>query len=94
MIWRNPRFVRHSPIVTTVLLEWANVNQMVRMWRWHTAAGQSLIAWCSVNLALWIWANYYRVMIPDEKLPQQTIKVGIALNTGVILSVIWFRYLA
>ncbi len=91
-VWNNPRIVSYSPIATTCLLESANVGQMIRMWRFHTAAGQSLTSWVCVQLALWLWANWYRLITPDQWIARLTIKIGIALNFGVILSVIWWRY--
>jgi hypothetical protein len=92
--WNNPAIVSFSPIVTTCLLETANVGQMMRMWTFHTAAGQSLTAWACVQVALWLWANFYRVITPEQWVARFTIKIGIALNFGVILSVVWFRYVA
>jgi hypothetical protein len=55
--WRAPHWVSYTPIATTCLLETANLGQIVRMWTYHTAAGQSLTSWCCVNVALWLWAN-------------------------------------
>jgi len=90
--WNDPAIVTYSPIVTTCLLETANVGQMIRMWTHHTAAGQSLVSWACVQVALWLWANFYRVVTPDQKWARFTIKIGIALNFGVMASVAWFRY--
>ena len=92
--WNNPAIIGYSPIVTTCLLETANVGQIVRMWTHRTAAGQSLLAWGCVQLALWLWANWYRVIVPEQWVARRTIKIGIALNFGVILSVLYWRYLA
>ena len=92
-IWDNPDIVTYSPIVTTCLLESANIGQMIRMWTYHTAAGQSLISWAAVQVALWLWQNFYRVITPDQWVARLTIKIGILLNFGVILSVIYWRYL-
>jgi hypothetical protein len=92
-IWDNPDIVTYSPIVTTCLLESANIGQMIRMWTYHTAAGQSLISWAAVQIALWLWQNFYRVITPDQWIARLTIKIGILLNFGVILSVIYWRYL-
>jgi hypothetical protein len=91
-IWNDPAIVCWSPIVTTCLLEGANVGQMVRIWTQHTAAGQSLMSWCAVQLALWLWANWYRIVTPEQWVARFTIKVGIALNFGVILSVLYWRW--
>jgi hypothetical protein len=90
--WNDPFYVSYTPIATTCLLETANLGQIVRMWTYRTAAGQSLTSWCCVNLALWLWANWYRVITPEQKIARFTIKVGITLNTCVILTAIYFRY--
>lgn len=94
VIWNDPKWVGRTPILTTLLLESANVGQIARMWTHRTAAGQSISSWVCVNLALWLWANFYRVITPEQLWARRTIKVGIALNSAVILSAIWFRYLA
>ena len=60
--WNDPEWVAKTPLVTVGLFESANVGQIVRMLTHHTAAGQSLVSWVSVNAALWAWANFYRVM--------------------------------
>lgn len=91
--WNNPKIVTCSPIVTTCLIESANVGQMVHMWTYHTAAGQSLWSWILVNIALWIWGNFYRVIMPEESIARLSIRAGIVLNMGVILSVIYWRYI-
>lgn len=44
----DPKVVAKTPLVTTLLLENANVQQLWRMWHEHTAAGQSLWGWLLV----------------------------------------------
>ena len=90
--WNDPKLVAYTPLITTGLLEIANIGQMLRMWTYHTAAGQNIISWCCVNLALWLWQNWYRVITPDQWVARFAIKVGISLNTGVVLTAIYFRY--
>ena len=92
--WNDPKIVAWSPVITTGLFETANAGQVVRMWAQHTSAGQSLSSWICVNIALFIWANYYRVITPEQRVVQTTIKIGITLNLFVIFSVVWFRYFA
>jgi hypothetical protein len=41
-LWKDPRWVLRTPIITTCPLESANLVQIVRMWTYRTAAGQSL----------------------------------------------------
>lgn len=90
----NKSWVKHTPIVTTLLLEAANVQQIGRMWTEKTAAGQSLGGWVCVNLALILWFNWYRVFTPDQKIAKYSTLVGITINFMVIMSIVYFRYLA
>ncbi len=92
MPWNSPKWVNKTPIITTLMLEIANAGQIWRMWTERTAAGQSLIAWISVNLALMLWYNFYRVITPNEKWALWGTAAGIIMNWGVIFSVIYFRY--
>lgn len=84
--------VEKTPLVTTVLLESANVGQIGRMWREHSALGQSLGAWLLVSAALLLWANFYRVM--GLRLAMQMTLVGVGINLMVVSTVIYFRFLA
>lgn len=93
-LFSSPEWVARTPILTTLLLEWANIQQMYRMFTEHTAAGQSLTAWLSVQAALWLWLNFYRVMTPDAKWAYRAQLLGIGLNAAVCLSVVYWRYLA
>lgn len=88
----NPRYVEKTPLITTLLLEFANVGQLWRMWTEWTAAGQSVWSWLSVNIALWLWLNFYLVFNADNKFAIWGTRIGILLNTSVILTVLWFRY--
>ncbi len=91
--YRNPKLVDKTPLVTTGLLEAANVQQLWRMWTEHTAAGQSVTAWFSVNIALWLWLNFYLTFNRENKFAIIGTSVGIVLNALVIATVIFFRYL-
>lgn len=92
--WRtNPTIVEKTPLITTLLLEMANVGQLWRMWTTWTAAGQSVWSWLSVQAALWLWLNFYLVFNRKNKFAIIGTSVGIALNMLVILSVVFFRYL-
>jgi hypothetical protein len=89
----DPSVVSKTPLVTVFLLEGANANQLLRMWHEHTAAGQSLIGWLSVWVALLLWANFYRVCCPRERFAFWATVVGVGMNTAVWLTVIWFRFI-
>lgn len=93
MIWNNKAVVAKTPLVTTFLLEYANVGQLWRMWHEHTAAGQNLFSWMSVGLALWLWCNFYRVFNPEQKFALYCTMFGVFMNLLVILTVVYFRYL-
>ena len=90
--WNNPAVVGKTPLLTTVLLEYANAGQLYRMWTERTAAGQSLWSWMSVGTALWLWCNFYRVCCPKEKFALGCTAFGVFMNGLVIATVIYFRY--
>lgn len=90
--WSNPRVVNKTPIVTFVLLESANVQQLWRMWAQQTAAGQSLGGWIAVNIALLLWCNFYRVCCPEQKTAFWVTVVGVVMNAAVIATVVKFRF--
>jgi uncharacterized protein with PQ loop repeat len=93
-LWRNPKFVEKTPLLAVFLLEMANVQQLFRMWHEKTAAGQSLSGWILVNLALWLWFNFYTLFNKQQKFAIYGTAFGIVMNSLVILTVIYFRYLA
>lgn len=94
MVWNNREIVSKTPILTTFLLEGANIGQIVRMWTEWTAKGQSLTAWLMVNLALILWFNFYRLLCPEQKWARYCTGLGIVINSFVCLSVVYFRYIA
>lgn len=85
------RWIDYLPVASTVLLEWANVSQLIRMWTEHTAAGQSVLAWISVCLALVLFLIYYRAK--GLTVPFWTTVFGVGMNSAVWMTVIYFRYL-
>lgn len=91
----DPKWVLRTPIISVLLLEAANVQQLWQMWvvDW-SADGQSLTAWLSVQAALWLWLNFYRVITPEARWAIWGTRLGIALNNAVCLSVFYWRYLA
>ena len=86
------KLIEKTPIATTLLLEYANVGQLWRMWHVHSALGQNVWSWLSVHAALWLWWNYYRVMLPNDKYARRATAVGLVLNAAVVLTVVYFRY--
>jgi uncharacterized protein with PQ loop repeat len=92
-VLRNHKWVGRTPILTTLLLEAANISQVTRMWTERTAEGQSITAWIMVNLALLLWLNFYLTFTPEQKWAIWGTTAGIFLNSLVILSVVYFRYI-
>lgn len=88
----NPKLVEKTPLVTTFLLEAANISQLWRMWTTWTADGQSLWGWLMVNLALLLWLNFYLVFNREQKFAIWGTAFGVIMNTLVIVTVILFRY--
>lgn len=91
-VFLDPKWVARTPIASVALLEMANVQQLWRMWTEWSSAGQSLWGWLFVNIALWLWLNFYRVLTPDAKWAIRGTMLGIALNAAVLVSVALLRY--
>ena len=90
----NREWVLRTPILSVLLLEAANVQQLWQMWVIDRSAdGQSLTGWLCVQLALWLWLNFYYVITPEAKWAIRGTQLGIALNMSVCLSVLFWRYL-
>jgi uncharacterized protein with PQ loop repeat len=92
--YRNPVYVSKTPLIAVFLLEIANVQQLWRMWAEQTAAGQSIGGWLCVQLALWLWLNFYATFTPDQKFAIRGTQLGILMNASVIGTVLWFRWIA
>ena len=88
----HPKVIQNVPIVSVALLELANLQQLIRMWSEWTAAGQSVGGWLSVNAALWLWLLFYLVFNREQKFAIWGTVVGIAMNSFVVLTVLFFRY--
>ncbi len=88
-LFSDPRFLDRSPIITTFLLEWANVMQIWRMTHDHSALGQNAWSWLSVNVALWLWCNFYRAKFLTTALRMTLL--GVIINTIVVLTVSYYR---
>ena len=94
-IWNDARWVARTPVISVMLLESANVGQLWRMWTVGSSLGQNLWSWVAVQGALWLWLNFYRVLVPKEerRFAFWGTALGIALNGAVCLTVWHFRML-
>lgn len=90
--WNRKALVAKTPLLTTFLLEYANIGQLFRMWHERSALGQNLVSWMSVGLALILWCNFYRVFNPEQKFALRCTQFGVFMNALVILTVFYFRY--
>jgi len=91
--WNNPNIISKSPLVALICFEGANIGQIIRMLYEHAAQDQSLTSWIMVNIGLWIYYNFYRVCTPKEKFARFTAMAGIVINTMVISTVVYWRYI-
>lgn len=90
--WNNPAVVGKTPLLTTALLGWSNVQQLWQMWTEHSAKGQSVWGWVSVGGALWLFVNFYRVCCPKERFVFWATVLECLVNAAVVVSVIYFRH--
>lgn len=76
-------------------MEYANAGQLYRMWRVHSALGQNVWSWISVNVTLWLWLNFDYVVVPGgvKSWAFRATALGLVLNTCVILTVAYFRWI-
>lgn len=89
----DPKWVLRTPIASVILLEAANLQQLWQMWVVdRSAEGQSVTAWLSVQAALWLWLNFYRVITPQAKWAIRGTQLGLTLNMSVILTVLYWRF--
>lgn len=93
-MFNNRKLVAKTPIATAILLDGGVVQQIYQMWSERTAEGQSLWGWACINVALWLWLNFYRVMLPpeDRAFAFWATVISILLNFGVIGSIVYWRW--
>lgn len=90
----DPLFVgKWFPIGGAAFFLWGYLGQIWHMWSQHTAAGQSLVGWLELWLALWAYWHFYRTCCPKETIAIWSVFAEIVVNWFVILSVIRFQYL-
>lgn len=83
-----------APVVSIIFIDVANFGHIWRMFSEQSAAGQSLISWSCVLIALISWFNFYYRVTPgdDGKVARYSTLFGISVVASVIASIVWFRY--
>lgn len=90
-MWNNKKWVARTPLLSTLLVESANLIQLARVWREGTGQGQSILAWVCIGLALVVRFNYYRVILPNQRLARLCVLVGMVINVALIFSLFIIR---
>ena len=86
----SEKFLTVSPMITAAMLEGANAMQIWRMVTEHSALGQNAWSWVSVNVALWLWCNFYRAKFLLTALCMTLLSVVI--TSLVVLTVAYYRH--
>lgn len=89
--YNNPKLVTWTPLITSAILEWANLSQIWRMYCEGSSASQSLLGWVLVDIAMILWWNYYRVCTPDQRAALISIKLAILVNIIATAVVVYYR---
>lgn len=90
-MWNNKKLVNRTPLLSTFLVESANLMQLARIWQEGTGKGQSITAWVCIGLALVVRFNYYRVIMPNQSLARMCVLAGMAINVALIVSLFIIR---
>ena len=90
-MWNNKKWVARTPLLSTFLVESANLIQLARVWQEGTGRGQSITAWMCIGLALLVRFNYYRVIMPNQRLARICVLVGMVINVALIVSLFLIR---
>jgi hypothetical protein len=81
-----------APLVATGIFVFADFSQIVRMVNERTSAGQSLIGWIGILIALLMYATFFRIITPKEKLAFYCTVINITIIIALTLTVAYFRY--
>lgn len=94
--FQQTAFVEKTPMLVALCAEYANAGQLWRMWHEHSALGQNIWSWIAVHATLWLWLNYDLVIVPggSKSWAFRATALGLVLNTLVILTVGYFRWIA
>jgi uncharacterized protein with PQ loop repeat len=93
-IFTTAKWVSRYPAFAAILIEFGHMGQVARMWREQTSAGQSLTGWVILAIALCMWLRFYQVITPKEKFAKWATLSSIFMILFVIVTIVWFRYLA
>lgn len=85
-----------APVVSIIFIDAANLGHVWRMFAEGTAAGQSLLAWSSVLVALASWLNFYTRVTPGKegRVARLTTVFGMVVVAVIISTIVWLRYIA
>lgn len=89
----NKKLFSFTPVATMFMIESANIQQVVQMFIQKSSEGQSISGWICIIIALLMWANFYRLFNPEQKMAFWSALVGVFINTFVVLTIIYFRYI-
>jgi hypothetical protein len=82
-----------APVVSTFIFMLADCSQIYRMVQEQTAAGQSLYGWLAILVALAMYAVFFKVITPEEKLPLYCTYINIVTIVALAFTVVYFRYI-
>lgn len=85
MLLKN-RLIDSIPLFASVLIEVGNGGQLYHMWRYHTAAGQSLTSYFSVLVAIVLWLIYYRCRLGKTLAYYVTI-IAVYMICAIIVTI-------
>jgi len=85
------RIIGYFPVLSTILIDLANIGHIIRMFQEKSSAGQNPYSYLMVILALVLWAEFYRVRTPEEKIARWTAWFGVMFNLAVLGAVYWYQ---
>jgi uncharacterized protein with PQ loop repeat len=78
------RFIDSIPLFASVLIEWSNIGQLWKMWKYHTAAGQNLYSYIAVLAAILLWLLYYRLRLGKTAAYYVTIVAAFMIGAIIV----------
>ena len=85
--------VSKTPLIATSIFMVADSSQIVRMFSEGSAKGQSLWGWLSIIIALSMYAIFFRVKTPNERLAFWCTVANVIVVSFIAITVVYFRYI-